>query len=73
MNQCLFRWPIGTKLVYKNNDPFFDAYIDGLVQDNSNSNAKALELLQSCTKPSTYVTKERVFWVSSWHLDKVLT
>ena len=26
-------------------------YIDGLVQDDSNSFAKALELLQSCTKP----------------------
>ena len=26
--------------------------IDGLVQDCSNSNANALELLQSCTKPS---------------------
>ena len=29
-------------------------YIDGLVQDCSNSIANALELLQSCTKPSTY-------------------
>ena len=28
------------------------AYIDGLVQDCSNSIANALELLQSCTKPS---------------------
>ena len=27
-------------------------YIDGLVQDCSNSTANALELLQSCTKPS---------------------
>ena len=27
-------------------------YIDGLVQDCSNSIADALELLQSCTKPS---------------------
>ena len=27
-------------------------HIDGLVQDYSNSIAKALELLQSCTKPS---------------------
>ena len=26
-------------------------YIDGLVQDCSNSSANALELLQSCTKP----------------------
>ena len=29
-------------------------YLDGLVQDCSNSIAKALELLQSCTKPSIY-------------------
>ena len=29
-----------------------DAYFDGLVQDCSNSIANALELLQSCTKPS---------------------
>ena len=27
-------------------------YVDGLVQDCSNSTANALELLQSCTKPS---------------------
>ena len=29
--------------------------IDGLVQDCSNSSALAMELLQSCTKPSTYL------------------
>ena len=29
-------------------------YWDGLMQDCSNSIAKALELLQSCTKPSIY-------------------
>ena len=28
--------------------------MDGLVQDCSNSIANALELLQSCTKPSNY-------------------
>ena len=28
--------------------------IDGLVQDCSNSSAIAIELLQSCTKPSTW-------------------
>ena len=27
-------------------------YLDGLVQDRSNSIANAMELLQSCTKPS---------------------
>ena len=31
-------------------------YIDGLVQDRSNSIANALELLQSCTKSSIYKT-----------------
>ena len=30
------------------------AYIDGLVQDCSNSSALAMELLQSCTKPSNF-------------------
>ena len=30
------------------------SYIDGLVQDCSNSIANALELLQSCTNPSIY-------------------
>ena len=30
-------------------------YIYGLVQDCSNSIANAMELLQSCTKPSVYV------------------
>ena len=29
----------------------FDLHVDGSVQDCSNSNADALELLQSCTKP----------------------
>ena len=29
----------------------YDQYIDGLVQDCSNSSALAMELLQSCTKP----------------------
>ena len=33
---------------------FTDAYVDGLVQDYSNSTANTLELLQSCTKPSIY-------------------
>ena len=30
------------------------SYINGLVQDCSNSSALAMELLQSCTKPSIY-------------------
>ena len=32
---------------------FFAAHINGLVQDCSNSSALAMELLQSCAKPST--------------------
>ena len=32
----------------------YQPYIDGLVQDCSNSIAKALELLQPCSKPSMY-------------------
>ena len=31
-----------------------EGYVDGLVQDCSNSIANALELLQSCTKSSMY-------------------
>ena len=34
-------------------------YIDGLVQDCSNSIANALELLQSCTKPSISMTQSK--------------
>ena len=32
-------------------------YIDGLTQDCSNSIVNALKLLQSCAKPSTYLSK----------------
>ena len=35
---------------------FTHAYINGLVQDCSISSALAMELLQSCTKPSIYIT-----------------
>ena len=38
---------------------FRDAYIGGLVQDCSNSIANALELLQSCSKPSIYFTSPK--------------
>ena len=33
---------------------FFKQYIDGLVQDCSNSSANALELLQTCTQASIH-------------------
>ena len=40
--------------ISESNEPGIDIdYIDGSVQDCSNSNALAMELLQSCTKPST--------------------
>ena len=35
-------------------------YIDGLVQDCSNSSVLAMELLQSCTKPSTWPVSIRL-------------
>ena len=41
---------------------FGDEYIDGLVQDCSNSIANALELLQSCTNPSV------CFGISQWNI-----
>ena len=50
-----WRWPDGKPL----SEPMLIillAHIDGLVQDCSNSIANALELLQSCTKPSIYAS-----------------
>ena len=37
---------------------FPESHIDGLVQNCSNSIANALELLQTCTKPSIYIFEE---------------
>ena len=43
---------------------------DGLVQDCSNSSALAMELLQSCTKPSYwYMTMLSIILSSFWHSD----
>ena len=36
----------------------FGADIDGLVQDCSNSSALAMELLQSCIKPSIFAWRQ---------------
>ena len=46
---------------------FLYEYIDGLVQDCSNSIANALELLQSCTKPtiSLYSIVANSRWTSA--------
>ena len=43
---------------FQNFASFNAKYIDGLVQDCSNSIANALELLQSCTKSSIYDLEE---------------
>ena len=47
-------------------------YIDGSVQDWSNSSALAMELLQSCTEPSTWYTNMRetiLTWApATWRL-----
>ena len=45
----------------------YDAvYINGLVQDYSNSIASALELLQSCTKPSVGITGFKIVSVNQY-------
>ena len=44
----------------------FCVYFDGLVQDCSNSIAKALELLQPCPKPSSSP------WYCQWHVQYAL-
>ena len=43
-------------------------HIQGLAQDCSNSSALAMELLQSCAKPSTYTCMN---W--GWHNDRMST
>ena len=43
--------------------------IDGLIQDCSNSIANALELLQSCTKPSISSAKSRPVQVALLSLN----
>ena len=40
--------------ILQNWKPQLKQHIDGLPQDCSNSNALAMELLQSCAKPSTW-------------------
>ena len=46
-------------------------YMDGLVQDSSNSIANALELLQSCTKPSHYDIYTEHSYVLFFHIIRV--
>ena len=47
---CQCQWSIGNMREW---------YIDGLVQDYSNSSALAMELLQSCAKPSICTEQSR--------------
>ena len=53
---------------------------DGLVQDSSNSSALAMELLQSCTKPSIWYQFVRTYfprlhnnkfdnWANKWYVE----
>ena len=55
-NQRLLPWQSGKSVIKSSN--YQGIYcchkFDGLVQDCSNSNALAMELLQFCTKPSTW-------------------
>ena len=45
-----------------------DKQIDGLVQDCSISTALAIEILQSCTKPSKYRLQEFANILLSWNI-----
>ena len=51
------------------NSGFISNYIDGLVQDCSNSSALAMELLQSCTKPSIS-DSSWLLWSFSWIISR---
>ena len=56
------RWRISEKHVWYSTgmtDTFRKAYIYGLAQDDNNSSALAMELLQSCAKPSIRPLNER--------------
>ena len=53
----IYQWPPGTiedVLIIFHNDWTYNRNIDGLVQDCRISSANALEILQSCTKPSIW-------------------
>ena len=47
-----------------NQYPDIQVYIEGLLQDCSNSSALAIELLQSCTKPSIFMCQN--LWPATW-------
>ena len=55
-------------LALETQDRYLMPYIDGLVQDCSNSIALAMELLQSCMKPSIYfIENNRTIIARLWH------
>ena len=55
-NGLVTNWSISTSFLTQK------SHIDGLVQDCSNSSALALELLQSCAKPSIYQCSSTRLW-----------
>ena len=70
----------GERLPQKDIPSLSPYYIDGVVQDCSSSTANALELLQSCTKPSIFTCSRvhagsrllMLLPVIAYHLDEYL-
>ena len=61
--------------VKKNVDiyPIERQHIDGLFQDSSNSSALAMELLQSCTKPLTWISSSLQYTVyTTWTTQAIM-
>ena len=46
-------------------------YVDGLVQDSSISSVLAMEIVQSCTKPSMCTTSKNEPKYRSWSLNSI--
>ena len=52
--------------------PYWYVHIDGLMQDCSISSANALEILQSYTKPLTWLVSASLWqWLMQWIPDTV--
>ena len=68
IHMVMIRRQVNILMYFTNTLGSIEAYFDGSVQDCSNSIANALELLQSCTKPSinTCVRRFWYHWLSSW-------
>ena len=65
LNTKLYIPEMHLKMLSANVGHFLQGSIDGLVQDCSNSIANALELLQSCTKPSQCDKVETAYAVNN--------